>query len=112
LQRLHQKHKRTTVETREELRRCLDYLETHRKRMQDCCYSKRKMAIGSGAIERVNKRVIHARRKRAGMAWSHRGLNAIPRLRCLWASDCWDDVFAAEQREEAKKVNDSVQAAE
>ena len=51
MQRLHQKHKRTTGETREELRRCIDYLETQRNLMRYGCYRKRKMAIGSGALK-------------------------------------------------------------
>jgi hypothetical protein len=33
------------------------------------------------------------------------------RLRCAWASDRWDEVVAAEQREEAENVNDFVAAA-
>jgi hypothetical protein len=41
--------------------------------------------------------------KQAGMAWSQRGgVNAMLRLRCAWASDRWDDVFAAEQGGEEK----------
>ena len=111
LQRLKGKQKRTTGEPYEELRRCIDYLETHRNRMRYGYYRKRKMTIGSGAIESVHKWVIQARCKQAGMAWSQRGLNAMLRLRCAWASDRWDDVFAAEQREETENVNDSVAAA-
>jgi hypothetical protein len=49
-------------------------------------YRKAGMTIGSGAIESVHKWVIQARCKQAGMVWSEQGVNAILRLRCVWAS--------------------------
>ena len=95
----------------EELRRCLEYLETHRNRMRYGYYRKQKMTIGSAAIESVHKWVIQARCKQAGMAWSQRGLNAMLRLRCVWAFGHWDDVFSDDLRQEAENVNDFARAA-
>jgi len=57
-------------------------------------YRKAGMTIGSGAIESVHKWVIQARCKQAGMASSEQGINAMLRLRCVWASGRWDEIFA------------------
>ena len=74
-------------------------------------YRKRKMTIVWGAIESVHTWVILARCKQAGMAWSQRGLNAMLRLLCAWASGHGDDVFTDALREEAENVNDFAPAA-
>ncbi len=91
-----------------EIRRCLEYLEQHRGRMHYPRYRKVGMTIGSRAIESVHKWVIQARCKQAGMAWSERGVNAMLRLRCVWASGRWDEIFAPPVGDEGKKPSDSV----
>jgi hypothetical protein len=92
----------------DEIRRCLDYLEEHRGRMHYPRYRKAGMTIGSGAIESVHKWVIQARCKQAGMAWSEQGVNAMLRLRCVWASGRWDEIFAPPNGADDKKCSDSV----
>ena len=39
------------------------------------------------------------------MAWSQRRLNAMLRLRCAWASERWDDIFAGELGETTENLN-------
>jgi len=92
----------------DEIRRCLDYLEEHRGRMHYPQYRKAGMTIGSGAIESVHKWVIQARCKQAGMAWSEQGINAMLRLRCVWASGRWDEIFALPKGADGKLFCDSV----
>ncbi|MFH2005300.1 MAG: ISKra4 family transposase [bacterium] len=93
LQRLQNLRRGKTGELAEELDRCIKYFEEHRKRMHYRQYRDAGMTIGSGAIESVHKWVVQARCHLAGMAWSEVGLNAMLRLRCLWASGGWDDEF-------------------
>ena len=93
LQRLKNLRRGKRGELAEELDRCMKYFEDHRKRMHYRRYRDAGMTIGSGAIESVHKWVVQARCTMAGMAWSEVGLNAMLRLRCLWASGRWDDKF-------------------
>jgi hypothetical protein len=93
LQRLRNLRRGKTGDLAEELDRCIKYFEEHRKRMHYRQYRDAGMTIGSGAIESVHKWVVQARCHLAGMAWSEVGLNAMLRLRCLWASGGWDDEF-------------------
>jgi hypothetical protein len=84
-------------ETREALRKLVDYFEKHRNRMRYGWCRKHRMLIGSGAIESAHKWVIQVRCKLPGMRWSLAGANAMLRLRCAWASGRWDDVFRSER---------------
>lgn len=95
LQRLQNLRRGKKGELAEELDRCLKYLTEHRQRMHYRQYRDSGMTIGSGAIESIHKWVVQARCHLAGMAWSEAGLNAMLRLRCLWASGGWDDEFRA-----------------
>ena len=74
-------------------------------------YRKEGLTVGSGAIESVHKWVIQVRCKQPGMAWSQKGLNAMLRLRCAWASDRWDDVFEQKPLEVPKQLFDYAAAA-
>ena len=111
LQRLRRLQRGKQGELFEEIRRCLDYLEEHRGRMHYPQYRKAGMTIGSGAIESVHKWVIQARCKQAGMAWSEAGINAMMRLRCVWASGRWDEIFAPAPLDADDMLNDSLRAA-
>ncbi len=71
-------------------------------------YRKAGITIGSGAIESVHKWVIQVRCKQAGMAWSEAGVNAMLRLRCVWASERWDEIFTPPETDDDKKLNDSL----
>ncbi|MBU2431883.1 MAG: hypothetical protein KKH99_14415 [Proteobacteria bacterium] len=110
LQRLRRLQRGKKGELFHEIRRCLDYLEGHRGRMHYPQYRKAGMTIGSGAIESVHKWVIQARCKQAGMAWSEAGINAMMRLRCVWASGRWDEIFAPAPDGAGEKLNDSLRA--
>ena len=111
LQRLKRLQKGSRGEAYDEMRRCIEYFEKHRGRMRYGYFRKRGLTIGSGAIESVHKWVIQSRCKQAGMAWSQRGLNSMLRLRCAWASDRWDDIFAGELVEATQNLNDFKKAA-
>jgi len=93
LQRLKRLRRGKRGELAKELDRCMKYFNDHRQRMHYRKYRDAGMTIGSGAIESVHKWVVQARCTMAGMAWSEVGLNAMLRLRCLWASGRWDDKF-------------------
>ncbi len=77
------------------VRKCLNYFRTHRTRMRYQWCRAKGMLIGSGAIESVHAWVIQARCRLPGMRWSERGINAMLRLRCSWASGRWDEDFAS-----------------
>ncbi len=66
------------------------------------------MTIGAGAIESIHKWVIQVHCKQAGMAWSEAGVNAMLRLRCVWASGRWDEIFTPAARAAGEYPNDSV----
>ena len=53
--------------------------------------------IGSGAIESGIKNCIQARLKQTGMIWSKKGANAIAKLRSLYLSGNWDNVWLKPQ---------------
>lgn len=95
LQRLVRLRRGKRGELAKELDLCIRYFEGHRQRMHYRQYRDAQMTIGSGAIESVHKWVVQARCCMAGMAWSEAGLNAMLRLRCLWASGGWDEEFGA-----------------
>jgi hypothetical protein len=110
LQRLQKLRRGRTGELAEELDRCIKYLTEHRGRMHYRQYRDAGMTIGSGAIESIHKWVVQARCHLAGMAWSEAGLNAMLRLRCLWASGRWDDEFQRPAAAAAEFPHDSVEA--
>jgi hypothetical protein len=111
LQRLQNLRRGKKGELAEELDRCIKYLDEHRQRMHYRQYRDAGMTIGSGAIESIHKWVIQARCHLAGMAWSEVGLNAMLRLRCLWASGGWDDEFRRPAAAAADLPRNSVAAA-
>ncbi len=78
----------------EEVRRCINYFDAHRRRMRYAWFRKHDMLIGSGAIESVHSWVIQARCRLPGMRWSLDGANAMLRLRCSWASGHLDEDFS------------------
>jgi hypothetical protein len=108
LQRLENLRRGKAGELVEELDKCIRYFKDHRQRMYYRQYRDAGMTIGSGAIESVHKWVVQARCQMAGMAWSEVGLNAMLRLRCLWASGCWDDEFRRPAAAAAEFPHDSV----
>jgi hypothetical protein len=80
---------------KDEVRKCIEYFDDHRKRMRYAWCRKQNISIGSGAIESVHAWVIQARCRLPGMRWSIEGANAMLRLRCAWASGRLDEEFAS-----------------
>lgn len=93
LQRL-RKISKTPKGAKKTLANTIDYFETHRRRMHYGDFRRRNLIIGSGAIESIHAWVFQARCRLPGMRWSVKGINAMIRLRCSWASGRWDDDFS------------------
>ena len=77
----------------DEVRKCIEYFDEHKKRMHYASFKKRGPRIGSGAVESLHAWVIQARCRLPGMRWSAAGVNAMLRLRCSWASRRFDVDF-------------------
>jgi hypothetical protein len=52
-----------------------------------------RLFIGSGAVEAGCKAIVRQRPKLAGMRWSVLGVYGIVTLRCLDASDRWEEIW-------------------
>jgi len=77
----------------EEARKCLDYLERNRDRMNYPCFRAQGLCVGSGVVEAGCKVAIGTRLKRAGMHWTVRGANAITALRCCKLSGRFEEFW-------------------
>ena len=51
------------------------------------------MFAGSGVVEVGCKQIVKQRLKLSGMRWALNGAYGILTLRCLEASDRWDDIW-------------------
>ncbi len=49
--------------------------------------------VGSGTVEAGCKALVGQRLKLSGMRWSVRGATGIATLRCLEASDRWEEIW-------------------
>jgi hypothetical protein len=70
----------------------LGYFEHNAPRMRYAWFKKLGMFIGSGAVEAGCKAIVGQRCKLSGMRWSVPGAAGILTLRCLEASDRWDEI--------------------
>ena len=70
------------------------YIDSNRKRMNYPEYLKRKLLIGSGAIESAHRTVIQRRMKLSGQRWSKQGAMNMLNLRTLNMSGHWDRVVS------------------
>ena len=77
----------------EEVRKCINYLDSNRDRMQYAKFRAMGLCVGSGVVESGCKNTIGARLKRSGMHWSVDGANAIIALRCCVLSNRFDDYW-------------------
>ena len=68
------------------------YLDSNRSRMDYKTYRKRKLLIGSGAIESAHRTVVQKRCKRSGQRWSISGAQCVLNLRVCRMSKRWDIV--------------------
>ena len=81
-----------------DLRKALGYFEHNAHRMRYAHYKKMGMFIGSGAVEAGCKAIVGQRLKLSGMRWTTAGATGILTLRCLQASDRWEEIPARPAR--------------
>lgn len=79
------KEKRAAVES------ACGYFAAHAHRMKYDEYLAAGLPIATGVIEGACRHVVKDRLERSGMRWSTSGAQAMLHLRCLKASDAWDD---------------------
>jgi hypothetical protein len=77
-----------------ELDTALGYFDHNAHRMHYAHFKKLGMFIGSGAVEAGCKAVVGQRLKLSGMRWSTPGAAGILTLRCLEASNRWEEILA------------------
>ena len=71
----------------------LGYFGHNAHRMHYARFKDLGMFVGSGAVEAGCKAVIGQRLKLSGMKWSQAGATGILTLRCLQASDRWEEIL-------------------
>jgi hypothetical protein len=72
----------------------LGYFERNAHRMRYAHFRKLGMFVGSGAVEAGCKSIVAQRCKLSGMRWTVSGATGILTLRCLEASDRWEEIPA------------------
>lgn len=72
----------------------LGYFEHNAHRMRYAHFRKLGMFTGSGAVEAGCKTIVAQRCKLSGMRWTIPGATGILTLRCLEASDRWEEIPA------------------
>ena len=80
-------------ETREEIRKAIDYFQTNKERMRYADFRHQGLFVGSGVVEAGCKTVIGQRLKQSGMRWTVNGANAIIALRCCQLSGRWEEFW-------------------
>ena len=70
----------------------LGYFEHNAHRMRYAHFRRLGMFVGSGAVEAGCKAIVGQRCKLSGMRWSLAGATGILTLRCLQASDRWEEI--------------------
>ena len=68
------------------------YIENNRPKINYPMFREQGYFVGSGAIESIQKTIVHQRLKRAGMRWGVDGAQALLTLRAKDESKRWDDV--------------------
>jgi hypothetical protein len=76
-----------------EARRCVDYVEHNRHRMQYPAFRAAGFCTSTGVVEAGCKVAIGTRGKRAGMHWTVAGADAIIALRCCLLSGRYEDYW-------------------
>jgi hypothetical protein len=76
-----------------ELATALGYFEHNAHRMRYARFKSLGMFIGSGAVEAGCKAVVGQRLKLSGMRWTQAGATGILTLRCLQASNRWEEIL-------------------
>lgn len=88
---------------RDEVRKCVGYLWTNRRRMRYPAFRAQGLCTSTAVVEAGCKVAIGARLKRAGMHWTVRGANAIIALRCCKLSGRFEDFW--ERRAERRAAS-------
>lgn len=92
VERYIEKIPRKTVKQKEEYSRLLTYIDNNRSRMNYPEYLKKKLLIGSGAIESAHRTVLQKRMKQSGQRWSKKGLENMIKLRTASMSGYWKEI--------------------
>jgi hypothetical protein len=76
-----------------DLETALGYFEHNAHRMHYARFKSLGMFVGSGAVEAGCKSIAGQRLKLSGMRWTQPGATGILTLRCLQASDRWEEIL-------------------
>ena len=91
---------REHVPHNDEARKCIDYVERNRARMDYPAFRAAGLCTSTGVVEAGCKVAIGTRCKRAGMHWTVAGADAIIALRCCKLSGRFEDFW--ERRSSAR----------
>jgi hypothetical protein len=80
------------------LQTALGYFEHNAHRMHYAHFKSLGMFVGSGAVEAGCKSIAGQRLKLSGMRWTQPGATGILTLRCLQASDRWEEILTPPRR--------------
>ena len=81
--------------------KALHYFQTNAHRMRYAWYRSLGLFVGSGVVEAGCKSVIGQRLKLSGMRWTEDGATGILTLRCLDASNRWEETWQPASRTRA-----------
>jgi len=84
---------RVHADADEEARKCVEYVETNRRRMRYAEFRAQGLCTSTGVVEAGCKTAIGTRLKRAGMHWTAAGADAIIALRCCKLSGRFEDFW-------------------
>jgi hypothetical protein len=84
-----------------ELQTALGYFEHNAHRMRYKHFRDLGMFVGSGVVEAGCKQIVAQRCKLSGMRWTLAGAYGILTLRCLQASDRWQEAWALPSQDPA-----------
>lgn len=87
--------------SQDEARRCVDYLQRNRHRMQYPRFRAMGLCVASGVVEAGCKHVVGTRCKRPGMHWSVDGVDAVLALRCAVLSNRFNDFWNRRRNQSA-----------
>jgi hypothetical protein len=76
-----------------DLNTALGYFEHNARWMRYQHFRSRGMFVGSGAVEAACKSIVGQRLKLSGMRWTEHGATGILALRCLEASNRWEEIL-------------------
>ena len=99
LQRLKRGRRSTAIQDE------IDYLEKRRRLMKYAELRRKKLPIGSGAVESTIRRVVNLRVKGPGMFWEEQNVEAIMYLRAQALTGRWKEMMA-QVRQHSRRTRD------